>query len=387
MITLIYGRPGGGKTYTAISEILIPQLRLGRKVITNIPISDDNKKQLFEDYDFDRDLLETRVDNDGNPYHAFTGVDDFKDDWKHETEGFGPYYLIDECHILLNKNNKQQHLKTIDEFFALHRQYGVEICLITQTPRVMPREILDKIELIVEVANLGKQGYGANSYVRFEKLDLSRRKDSLIDETIKKYKPKFFDYYDSYFLIKNKSSVKQIKNTTHSKSVFLKPFFLLTYFVVFVMFLLFLTGFLNFDFFGATNKIMESDNKVTVSKPKIFNSDSNLKPVLNSNKKNKDSAVDEVMKSNNKFFLDKYDLKYFGYLGKYPGGNYLFKVFDDSNEMFVIYDYDLKKMGYKIRSLTDLAVKVTRGEDSVVLLFDNPAVKETNKKSLFSMGS
>ncbi|WP_277869797.1 zonular occludens toxin domain-containing protein, partial [Vibrio sp. 10N.261.52.A1] len=39
MITLIYGRPGTGKTYEAVKYHILPNLKLGNKVFTNIPIN------------------------------------------------------------------------------------------------------------------------------------------------------------------------------------------------------------------------------------------------------------------------------------------------------------------------------------------------------------
>lgn len=379
MIKLIYGKPGGGKTYTALKEEVIPQLLLGRKVITNVPISDENKKNIAKDFpDIDISLLVTKVDSSGSPYHAFKTADDFKDDWKHPEFGFGPYFIIDECHILLNKNGDRDNLNSIDEFFALHRQYGFEIVLITQTPNVMDRSIRDKIELIIEVAGLGKRGL-KGKYIRFEKTDFRRSKESLVDETVLKYDVKYFNYYDSFFLVKGNGS-KNIISTGSSKSIFKTRFFITAVIVIIIMFFIFVYAVANFKNPFAVKELTVSQN--STSQLNSSDSSSATSTSTSTAKTKSKTKIEEVVEIDyEKYFLDKYYLVNSGYIGKFPEGKFVFKVFEKNNELFTIMSNDLINFGYSVRYINENIAQVTFNNKKFNLIFDKKKVENSTKKS------
>ncbi|MFB9215678.1 zonular occludens toxin domain-containing protein, partial [Vibrio sinaloensis] len=57
MIFGLAGRPRSGKSYEAVVYHIIPAVKEGRKVITNIPLNIDKFKKIFGDK---ADLIEVR---------------------------------------------------------------------------------------------------------------------------------------------------------------------------------------------------------------------------------------------------------------------------------------------------------------------------------------
>lgn len=188
MITMLLGAPGSGKSYEATVFQVLPALRKGRKVITNLPLNVDAFAELNEDY---RALIELRQPT-AEDLKPFSKVSDYKSDWKHPTEGFGPLFVVDECHMFLPMTGTPRDL---EEWFALHRHENVDVVLITQTYGKVNKNIRELVQTVIELrknTNLGSQ----KTYRR-EVRD-SLRKGNRLGLEVRQYKKQYFPLYQSY---------------------------------------------------------------------------------------------------------------------------------------------------------------------------------------------
>lgn len=240
MINGLEGIPGSGKSYEAVVMHVLPALKSGRKVITNLPLLVAKFSALHPDY---ADLIELRtkpqpvlgiwdaeaVDDAGNgdafrlfgpdgapsaapplleylgrvdsssvrvrvpKSHAsvFGSVWDFYSPWKHPATGLGPLFIIDECHLAMPVTGTDEH---VIEWFKLHRHFNADVLLATQSFRDMCQPIARLFEILIRCRKgtvLGKP----DSYIR--KVYAGYR-GAVISTEIRKYQPQFFSLYKSH---------------------------------------------------------------------------------------------------------------------------------------------------------------------------------------------
>lgn len=163
MIHLYSGTPGSGKSYHATEKIFY-RLRNKKNVICNYPISLDNCsysffgfwfKKIFKNYSPRRKKL-GRFDYVDN---AHLTVDYLKKYAKENHKGCKEHetlVVIDECGIMFNPRTFAQadRLKWI-EFFSLHRHYGYDFILISQSDRMVDRQIRSFFEYNHQHRNVG----------------------------------------------------------------------------------------------------------------------------------------------------------------------------------------------------------------------------------------
>ncbi|MDN3683275.1 zonular occludens toxin domain-containing protein [Vibrio sinaloensis] len=142
MIFGLAGRPRSGKSYEAVVYHIIPAVKEGRKVITNIPLNIDKFKKIFGDK---ADLIEVRefsFNSYGEKNSAlFSRPEDYQCEWRNE-DGVGPLYVIDEAHLVLPRQCSTEIL----EFYSMHGHYGIDITLLTQNFRKVNKDIRDMVE-------------------------------------------------------------------------------------------------------------------------------------------------------------------------------------------------------------------------------------------------
>ncbi|THF93693.1 MAG: hypothetical protein E8G75_01000 [Sulfitobacter sp. SK025] len=149
---LLIGKPGAGKSYTAVADEILPALKQGRVVITNLPLQLDVLRQFVPNAD---DLVYLR--QTWGP--EFFGTWDIKNEkwidqdpflsWQHpKIRGMGPLILVDEAH-------EHFALKTTDKsvlfWFAKHRHQGCDFVLITQRTKKLHIDVRDLCEFTVVV--------------------------------------------------------------------------------------------------------------------------------------------------------------------------------------------------------------------------------------------
>lgn len=148
MIFLIAGRPKSGKTFEAVKYHIIPAVKAGRKVITNVTLDIEHFVNVFGEHV--RDLI-VIVDFRYNDYGAKSGAqfyfskpEHYMDEWRNE-KGQGPLYVVDEAQFPMGKGRTTQELK---DFYTMHGHYGIDILLMSQQPRQIDLDVLGLIEIV-----------------------------------------------------------------------------------------------------------------------------------------------------------------------------------------------------------------------------------------------
>jgi zona occludens toxin len=205
MINLLIGPPGGGKSYEATVFHVLPALKAGRKVITNLPLRVEMFAALDPAY---VDLLEVRTASKSGEGKPFSHVDDYGDPWRHPdpNNGTGPLYIIDEAHEVLPRGGfrKPGISEELAHWFAMHRHEFADVLIISQNYGRVNKDVVDRIQLVYRVkkaVHLGKP----DSYIRKVQDGL---KGAVVDESERDYEPQYFKLYTSH----TKSVMKGIES-------------------------------------------------------------------------------------------------------------------------------------------------------------------------------
>lgn len=203
MINLLIGPPGGGKSYEATVFHVLPALRDGRKVITNLPLIVEMFARLDPNYPA---LIELKkVSNDGVS-RPFSHISDYGDIWRHPVTGTGPLYIIDEAHEVLPKDKlgRKGIDPVIGEWFATHRHEFADVLIITQHYGRVTSEVIDRLQLVYRVKKMTAFGK-PDKYIR-KVLDGLR--GDTVDMSEREYEKHYFSLYTSH----TRSTVKGIES-------------------------------------------------------------------------------------------------------------------------------------------------------------------------------
>lgn len=211
MINLLLGGPGGGKSYEAVVFHVLPALKRGRKVITNLPL---NVEELEAVEPGCSALIEIRTGtlavapelSDSaeagvmgliNQARAakfvsrpFANPEDYESEWRH-VEGMGPLFVIDECHFALPRGGTS---RAVEEWYSMHRHFNVDVLLITQSSGKISAAIKDLVQVCYKVRKavaLGKP----NGYIRKV---LDGVNGGEVSTSERKYLPQMFKLYRSH---------------------------------------------------------------------------------------------------------------------------------------------------------------------------------------------
>ena len=258
MIDLLEGIPGSGKSYEAVVFHVLPALKKGRKVITNLPLNIETFAKLDPTYpdlldvrttprpilgrwdaeaanrgescfvlgEFDQpkavkvtqkihgvsvQLMGTLDDQQERKFEEFDGrrsiaapagtklfghVWDFYDDWR-GAGNQGPLYIVDECHVSFPKENSRKGRATPDDviqWFKLHRHYGADVLLMTQRMASLEPDIAELAQFHIRVMKAHFLGK-SDEYVR--KVFAGYRGGE-VQVNIRKYKEQYFPLYKSH---------------------------------------------------------------------------------------------------------------------------------------------------------------------------------------------
>lgn len=209
MINMLIGQPGGGKSYEAVAYHVLPALKQGRKVITNLPLNLEEIAKVDANYltliDIKRDSVTEEIKKRSfNPFHRswdshtrvvthrpFASIADYGDEWRHPETGSGPLYVIDECHLCLPRQDTQ---KAVEEWFSLHRHELSDVLLITQSYGKVCKPICDMVQVLYRVKKA--TAFGSNdSYIRKVQDGIG---GDVVNTGIRQYKPEYFKFYKSH---------------------------------------------------------------------------------------------------------------------------------------------------------------------------------------------
>lgn len=163
MIHLYSGTPGSGKSYHATEKIFY-RLRAKKNVIANYPISLDNcsysffgfwLKKLFKNYSPRKKKL-GRFDYVDNGHLTVEFLKQYAKEHHRGHKEHETLVVIDECGIMFNPRTFAQadRLEWI-QFFSLHRHYGYDFILISQSDRMVDRQIRSFFEYNHQHRNVG----------------------------------------------------------------------------------------------------------------------------------------------------------------------------------------------------------------------------------------
>jgi zona occludens toxin len=204
MINLIMGRPGGGKSYEAVVYHVLPNIKDGRKVITNLPLNIEALVAVFGEAV--NELLEVKsfdLHDYGNDKRPFSSPDDYKDEWRN-ARGQAPLYIIDEAHMILGIQAKKDLL----EFYSMHRHFGIDITLLTQSDRKLHRDIRDMIEIVYRC--IKNTALGSNkTYTKKVKMGL---RGDVVNTEQRTYEKQYFKLYQSHTASNSAVSEAQAKD-------------------------------------------------------------------------------------------------------------------------------------------------------------------------------
>lgn len=189
MINLILGAPGSGKSYEAVAYHILPALNGGRAVVTNLPLNILSLKTIIPNVE---SLITIKEPTLKNP-RPFSTVEDFDSTFKDDSTAQGCLYVIDECHIPFPRGATQ--LK-VEEWFSLHRHLGVDVLLITQSYGKVSKSIIDLLQIVYRVRKNTALG-SSSSYVRKVQDGI---RGEVVNTSIRKYNPIYFNYYKSHTL-------------------------------------------------------------------------------------------------------------------------------------------------------------------------------------------
>ncbi|SFE11119.1 zonular occludens toxin domain-containing protein [Paracidovorax konjaci] len=234
MINLLEGVPGSGKSYEAVTYHVIPALKAGRKVVTNLPLNLQAFRAVNPDW---CELLEIRrgpqpilgswdaeAANRGEPAYLvgkfaegvdpdlmhkgkpaapapmgqrlFAGVWDFYDEWRGDGN-IGPLFVIDECHVSFPREQIRKGKMTPDEviqWFKISRHFGADVLLMTQRMKALEEDVAGLAEMHIRVRKATFLG-ASDKYVRKVFAGL---RGGEVSSDIRPYKPEFFGFYKSH---------------------------------------------------------------------------------------------------------------------------------------------------------------------------------------------
>lgn len=190
-INLFCGRPGSGKSYGVIENVILPAIQKGRVIYTNIPLNID---VINQDYPHSDKII-----------HQFAN-DQVNGDFLMSIPG-GAVIVIDECWRYWPAGQKSSTMPQKDkEFFAEHRhkagedQLTQEIVLVTQSPSQIAKYVKDLIDQTVFTIKADKVGLSKKFKVLIFPgcIPSLERPGEPNNVGMGTYKPEIYKYYKSH---------------------------------------------------------------------------------------------------------------------------------------------------------------------------------------------
>jgi len=162
MITFITGTPGTGKTLNAVKRYIIPALKAGRLVYTNVPLSIVHLSIFLKEFD------EFTISNLIKPYEKYT----------YKEAKANSLLVIDEAQNFYNNRDfKEKDNKDFIEFLTGHRHYGIDVLILTQHYEQVDLGIRRNCETCIVLKSLRNVGFASQIKAEFygNALDLNRK--------------------------------------------------------------------------------------------------------------------------------------------------------------------------------------------------------------------
>lgn len=211
-LNIIVGRPGSGKSYEAVAFHVIPAIKEGRRVVTNLPLNLDHFVNVFGSEVLELiEIVKDGFSKESGVIKAFSDPEHFtREEWKNEA-GQGPLFLIDECHFQYPRaardKKSSSDLVVCLEYFSMHRHYGHDILFMTQSLGKLHRDLRDMIQVQYLVSKHTAAG-SDKTYTR-KVLDGAGSRPTCLSEGVRRYDKTFFPFYKSH--TQSETSVDEAK--------------------------------------------------------------------------------------------------------------------------------------------------------------------------------
>lgn len=381
MINGISGKPGGGKSYEAVVNHIIPVITKDkRKVVTNLPLNVDHFCNVFGDYC--RDLIEV-VDGQFHNYggeRPFSKKDHYVqyEEWQNE-KGQKTYFFIDECHLAMGQGSTEKELK---EFYSMHRHYGFDIMLITQNFRKVDRDIRDMVQTGYRAIKKSMMGQD-DKYILKVHDGASASNSSVVATHERIYEKKYFSFYQSH--TKSEQSVQE--SESKDIAIWYKHWTIKAS-----------AAFFFFGFIIIANKVsdMGKDEKTSAPEelPVVHGEPNQIVEQLPRDSQRTESIQQEkpksireleyeemVAKSKTYHPFYKVSLSITGYSIDGPIGQQIKKMYLSANQngqkVFEISDIDLMKAGYDVTVYGSCSMKIRYYDYEDFLTCDAPTQEVT----------
>lgn len=207
---ILDGEPGSGKSYSAVADHIVPALKAGRAVITDIPliVAELNRLTGRDCEDLLWNLRESQLGR-----RPFTDLSDFEaDGWERpallpsgepmlnpetgEPLMERPLAVCDEAHEVWPATGAQKLPAEVDSFFGKHRHKGLDIVLVTQDAGYLHASIRKRVEIRYRTKRLTQLG----SKMAYGVLEFSGQSKTPANKSIRRYKRSIFKCYNSFSL-------------------------------------------------------------------------------------------------------------------------------------------------------------------------------------------
>ncbi|MBA6303202.1 zonular occludens toxin domain-containing protein [Colwellia sp. MB02u-14] len=395
MINGIAGKPGGGKSYEAVKNHVIPALEQKRKVVTNLPLQIEHFKDVYGD-DV-AELIEVVEYNfhDYGTIRPFSKAEDFLkyDDWKND-KGQGVFFVIDECHLSMPSGKVTPQTTALLEYLSMHRHYGHDILLITQNFKKVHRDIRDMVNLVYRAIKKSFNGQDSEYILKIHEGCTT----TVVNTKERAYESHIFKFYKSHTM----SNQSVVEATTQDITPWWKSGLMYSAMGMGVLFILVLVWFLTL-IFGSDevdetvspevvktqalkNKSVSSDLiQSPVNKPPLGRDVGSKppKPVKNPEQFEEYKEMIEKSKSFHPFY--KVDLAVSGYAEDYNFKVVYFSARQNGQHIFTISTKDLALAGYSVKVLGECAVLISYFDYEDFLTCNSPTQSVAGTQQVASL--
>lgn len=198
MISAYVGLPGSGKSYNVVEHVILPALKEGRTVVTNLPMHEEIVAEAIPDGDLRRIELERVVDNPALIDELFPA---------------GAVIVLDEVWRLWPAGQKVNNIPTeFKSFLAEHRHRvdekgrSMQIALVTQDLAqiaAFARQLIEQTLIHTQLGHLGSKGSFKVNIAHGAVTGTIAPESRQLTTRLGRYKPEVFRFYKSHTMSKS----------------------------------------------------------------------------------------------------------------------------------------------------------------------------------------
>lgn len=187
MITMLYGYPGGGKSYYAVSQYIIPHMAKGKHVYSSLAGFDSLRAGVIHGVD-------------PKYYHPISpeNFTPWMDVDETQTESL---YVLDEVQNLYGSSNFKTHEKErelLKKYLSTHRHKGDAVIAICQEPATVDKFFRDLTEHYIQLRKLNMLfGENTNTFSAIHKKGGTGKSNKVLKQETLKYEDKYTICYQS----------------------------------------------------------------------------------------------------------------------------------------------------------------------------------------------